>query len=167
MYIPQVLLEKARAKGQQDNTFTESVLQRLFCNIEDILDLHRRLLEGLKACVKGGVSYNTSIAGVYLKFVSVSATHPYRSPWLCMHPCKALVTKNASLQVSVCLPVFPERRVPHLPGLWQGERRSSETSLRTGGQRRLSCILSGGCPAHVCLARVCGWCTVQLALGPV
>ena len=58
-------------KGQHDNTFTESVLGKLFCNIEDILQLHRRLVEELKACLKGGVSYSCSIAGVYHKFVSV------------------------------------------------------------------------------------------------
>ncbi|CAI8056724.1 Phosphatidylinositol 3,4,5-trisphosphate-dependent Rac exchanger 2 protein [Geodia barretti] len=63
-----VLLEKARVKGQHDNTFTESVLGKLFCNIEDILQLHRRLVEELKACLKGGVSYSCSIAGVYHKF---------------------------------------------------------------------------------------------------
>lgn len=72
LLLPQVLLEKARVKGQNDNTFTESVLQKLFCNIEDILQLHRRLLDELKACVKGGVSYTTPIAGVYHKFVSMS-----------------------------------------------------------------------------------------------
>lgn len=66
----QVLLAKAREKGQHDNTFTDSVLQRLFCNIEDILDLHRRLVAELKACVKGGAVYGTAIAGVYSKFVS-------------------------------------------------------------------------------------------------
>ena len=71
----QVLLEKARAKGKQDNTFTESVLQKLFCNIEDILALHRRLLSELRTCVKGGVSYSSPIAGGYLKFVSVYRTH--------------------------------------------------------------------------------------------
>ena len=57
-------------KGQHDNTFTESVLQKLFCNIEDILALHRRLVDELKSCVKGGASYTSPIAGVYLKFVS-------------------------------------------------------------------------------------------------
>ena len=68
--VPQVLLEKARVKGQNDNTFTESVLEKLFCNIEDILDLHRRLMVELKTCLKGGVAYGSPIAGVYLKFVS-------------------------------------------------------------------------------------------------
>ena len=53
-------------KGQHDNTFTESVLQKLFCNIEDILAFHRRLIDELKTC---GVSYGSLIAGVYLKFV--------------------------------------------------------------------------------------------------
>lgn len=69
--VLQVLLEKARVKGQNDNTFTESVLQKLFCNIEDIMDLHRRLMAELKTCLKGGVAYGSPIAGVYLKFVSV------------------------------------------------------------------------------------------------
>jgi phosphatidylinositol 3,4,5-trisphosphate-dependent Rac exchanger 2 protein len=63
-----VLLEKARVKGQHDNTFTESVLQKLFCNIEDILALHRRLMGELKTSLKGGVAYGSPIAGVYLKF---------------------------------------------------------------------------------------------------
>ena len=65
-----MLLKQAREKGEHDNTFTESVLEKLFCNIESILDLHRKLVEELNAALKGGVAYGSLIAGVYLKFVS-------------------------------------------------------------------------------------------------
>lgn len=77
-YLPlpllQGLLGKAREKGEHDNTFTESVLEKLFCNIESILDLHRKLVEELNASLKGGVAYGSVIAGVYLKFVSSCMT---------------------------------------------------------------------------------------------
>ena len=84
-----MLLEKARVKGQHDHTFTESVLQKLFCNIEDILALHQRLVAELEICLKGGAAYTSCVAGVYLKFVSEGALYIHsllsrQSPSLCM-----------------------------------------------------------------------------------
>ena len=75
MCVLQGLLEKARVKGQHDNTFTESLLQKLFCNIENILDFHHELVAELKSCLKSGVSYGSQIATVYLKFVSKYFTY--------------------------------------------------------------------------------------------
>lgn len=64
MYI----LEKAREKHSYDNTFTEHHIKTLFCNMEEILDFHRRLLEDLSACIGSkGPAYDTQIAQCYLK----------------------------------------------------------------------------------------------------
>lgn len=60
------VLEKAREKGLHDNSFTDDVIHTLFCNIEEILALHERLMVDLDACVRGTPSYGTTIAKCYL-----------------------------------------------------------------------------------------------------
>lgn len=67
----QYILEKAKEKMAYDNSFTEEKIQRLFCNIEQILDFHRSLMLELSACVGNkGPSYDTQIAQCYLRQVS-------------------------------------------------------------------------------------------------
>jgi len=61
------LLEKARQKGQHDNSFSEKIIQTLFCNIEEILALHQQLMADLDSCMGAGASYDTTIAQCYLK----------------------------------------------------------------------------------------------------
>ena len=110
-------------KGKHDNTFTESVLQRLFCNIEAILDLHRRLLAELKACVKGGVSYRSPVAGVYLKFVSYLIIFP-----VSLGNAGRAFTLGSSYRQNVFSPTA-EGGLLDLPGVWEEERGSSEAAL--------------------------------------
>lgn len=64
------MLEKARQKGQHDNSFSEKIIQTLFCNIEEILALHQQLMADLDSCMGAGASYDTTIAQCYLKHVS-------------------------------------------------------------------------------------------------
>lgn len=72
----QYLLEKARQKGQNDNSFSKEIVQTLFSNIEDILSLHQELMADLDACMTAGPSFNAHIAQCYLK-------HVRTNPWLC------------------------------------------------------------------------------------
>ena len=63
------MLEKAREKGLYDNSFTDDVIHTLFCNIEEILALHERLVVDLDTCLHGTPSYGTTIAKCYLDHV--------------------------------------------------------------------------------------------------
>ena len=63
------MLEKARQKGENDNSFSEENIQTLFSNIEDILSLHQKLMADLDACMTAGPSFNAPIAQCYLKHV--------------------------------------------------------------------------------------------------
>ena len=68
----QYILEKAREKHGYDNTFTEENIKTLFCNIEDILEFHKRLVVDLSACLGSkGPAYDTRIAQCFLKHVRI------------------------------------------------------------------------------------------------
>lgn len=74
--MDQCILEKAKEKGGYDNSFTVEKIQKLFCNIEQILDFHRSLMIELSACVGNkGPSYETLIAQCYLKHVRTIYVH--------------------------------------------------------------------------------------------
>ena len=90
----QYLLEKARQKGQHDNSFSAKIIQTLFCNIEDILALHRQLIADLESCMGAGASSDATIAQCYLKHVR---SHPLLCARTCIH------------DDNLCLPLPPQK----------------------------------------------------------
>lgn len=74
----QYMLEKAKQKAQNphENSFTNEDIEILFCNIEQILDIHRQLVSDLESCIgPKGPSYETLISQCYLKHVSLLETN--------------------------------------------------------------------------------------------
>ena len=68
----QYILEKAREKERNphESTFTAANINTLFCNIEEILDVHRRLMKDLEeSMATKGPIYETEVAACYLKHV--------------------------------------------------------------------------------------------------
>ena len=67
----QHILGKAIEKGHHDNSFTEDIIATLFCNITDILELHRDLVKELDSCIyPKGPAYESQVARCFLKHVS-------------------------------------------------------------------------------------------------
>ena len=72
-YCTQHILEKAREKERNphESTFTAENIQKLFCNIEEILTVHQSLVKDLDAIVASkGPVYETEVASCYLRHVS-------------------------------------------------------------------------------------------------
>ena len=68
--VAQTVLHKSKEKAQHDKSFTEDVIQKMFCNIEEIHHLHQSLLRDLTRLEEGGVTHLSCVAKVYARYVS-------------------------------------------------------------------------------------------------
>lgn len=58
-----------REKARHDHTFTEDIIAKLFCNMEQLHALHQSLLQDIKV-VGENPSYHSTVARTYAKHVS-------------------------------------------------------------------------------------------------
>lgn len=65
----QTLLPKMRQKAHHDQSFTEDIIVKLFCNMEDLHALHQRLLQDI-AVIGENPSHHSTVARTYVKHVS-------------------------------------------------------------------------------------------------
>lgn len=78
LILLQHILAKIRLKAEHDHSFTPEIIGTLFCNVEELLDAHRALLNDLDHTLDGGPHFDSPIASCYLKHVRLQfASHEY------------------------------------------------------------------------------------------
>lgn len=66
----QTLLPKMREKARHDKSFTDEVIKRLFCNMDELHALHQRLLQDIGRTIGENPTHHSTVARIYAAHVS-------------------------------------------------------------------------------------------------